>query len=94
MHWITALVVLSVFTFVASLILIPWLVVKLPPDYFAGKKRHASKLRRYHPAVYFLIRVLKNLLGIALIAAGLVMLLMPVLHYLTLTTTTWVMHRI
>jgi len=67
----------GVFTFIASLIMIPWLIVQMPEDYFVSRHRHSSKLRRLHPALYVLIRIGKNLLGLFLFFAGLIMFFLP-----------------
>lgn len=74
---LTWLIVISGITFLASLALIPWLVIRLPADYFVGKKRHTSQLHQHHPGIYVLIRSLKNVLGLALITAGVMMLVLP-----------------
>lgn len=76
-QWLTGLAVISAITFIASIIFIPWLVTRLPNDYFIDKKRHPSKLHTLHPSVYFLIRLLKNSLGVILILAGIIMLVLP-----------------
>jgi len=68
---------ISAMTFIASLIIIPWLIIQMPEDYFVSKQRHSSKLRRLHPVLYLLIRVGKNLLGLFLFFAGLIMFLLP-----------------
>lgn len=74
---LTWLVVISTLTFLASLVIIPWLIVRLPADYFVDKKRHTSQLHQHHPGIYVLIRSLKNLFGLVLIAAGVLMLFLP-----------------
>ncbi len=72
-----ALAGLSVFTFVGSLLVLPWLVAAMPEDYFVDARRHDNRLRRFHPVVYHGIRVLKNLLGWFLILGGILMLVLP-----------------
>ena len=74
---LTWLVVISSIAFLASLVLIPWLVIRIPADYFVDKKRHTSQLHQHHPGIYVLIRSLKNLLGLVLIASGVMMLVLP-----------------
>lgn len=74
MTWLFAI---SILTFLGSLILIPWLIIRLPHNYFRESRRHRSKLHEYHPLAYFLIVISKNLFGIVLILAGVVMLLLP-----------------
>jgi hypothetical protein len=68
---------ISLLTFVGSLLALPVLVSRIPRDYFAGETRHLSKTHPFHPVVYGLLIVLKNLLGVALIAAGIAMLVLP-----------------
>jgi len=67
----------SAFTFVASIVAVPWLVVRIPSDYFApGSTRRVPWADR-HPAVRFALAIGKNLLGCVFVAAGLVMLVLP-----------------
>lgn len=68
---------ISVLTFVGSLILIPWLIIRLPESYFSEKHRRAAVLKYRHPLVYWLIRISKNLLALVLIVAGIAMLVLP-----------------
>src|SRR6187401_1553135 len=59
--------VLSITMFVGSLAAIPWLVRRLPPDYFV----------RPPPKHSFQMKIARNVGGVALIVAGVVMLLLP-----------------
>ena len=74
---LTLLAIFSVVIFLGSLIVIPWVIGRMPEDYFLEKKRHVAKLRQYHPLVYFLIRLIKNLAAVVLIIAGFIMLFTP-----------------
>jgi hypothetical protein len=67
----------SIITFIASLIIIPWLVIQMPEDYFVSNHRRSSNIRRLHPALYLFIRIGKNLLGLFLFFAGLIMFVLP-----------------
>ena len=71
------LVGLSFATFVASLLILPFLVSRLPVDYFSDPRRHRNRLRQEHPLVYFMLRGFKNLLGWALLLSGILMLVLP-----------------
>jgi hypothetical protein len=63
---------------------VAWVAVNLPKDYFTTKKRrHTGWLKKY-PAMQPVIRVAKNLLGIVLVLAGIVMLVVPGQGLLTL----------
>ncbi|BCO08334.1 hypothetical protein GF1_07100 [Desulfolithobacter dissulfuricans] len=68
---------LSVATFVVSLVLIPWLIARLPEDYFIWHRRKVEERRQHHPALTILLLFVKNCLGLALLAAGLTMLVLP-----------------
>jgi hypothetical protein len=70
--WITAL---SASMFVGTLILIPFLVVRIPEDYFV--RRPVRDWPSRHPLVHLLLVVLKNLLGATLLLLGLVLLILP-----------------
>ncbi len=76
-QWGYALAGLSLLTLIGSAIVIPWLITKIPEDYFCDEKRHESRLHAYHPAVYFTILVVKNLFGLFFFLVGLAMLVLP-----------------
>ncbi|MHB9097247.1 MAG: PGPGW domain-containing protein [Syntrophales bacterium] len=67
----------SVVTFIATLIVGPWLIVRIPPDYFAHGRRHRKHWASRHPIVRGVLLSGKNLLGYILIAAGIAMLVLP-----------------
>ncbi|MBC8316702.1 MAG: hypothetical protein H8E41_02280 [Desulfobulbaceae bacterium] len=67
----------SVFTFVVSLIAIPWIITRLPSDFFITPKTIWNGARRHHPALFLLLLLLKNSIGLLLFIAGIVMLVLP-----------------
>lgn len=71
------LALLSGLTFVGSLVVIPWLVVRIPSDYFVLEKRRPGFWVQWHPLLRFALVALKNMLGLILILAGLAMLVLP-----------------
>ena len=71
------LFILSLFTLVLSLVLVPWLVARLPVDYFVEKKRKKSVLKETHPLVRIILLIGKNLLGGILFISGILMLVFP-----------------
>lgn len=90
-HWIeahpgmiSALALLSAVSFFGSLLTLPWLVARLPVDYFDDARRHAPAAHRRHPLIHALIITVKNLLGWLLVLAGLLMLVLPGQGMLTL----------
>jgi hypothetical protein len=68
---------LSLFTFLVSLLLVPFLAVRIPQDYFAHQERPATLWRFRHPLVRFLFLAVKNLAGVFLVLIGLAMLVLP-----------------
>ncbi len=70
------LFVLSIATFVGSLILIPWILVRLPSHYF-DERHPRTWLKDHHRIVRQAGFILKNFLGAAFIIAGIAMLVLP-----------------
>lgn len=66
---------ISLFVFLFSLLSIKWLVSLIPEDYFINKKD--SKIKNNNLIVWYLILILKNLVGYSLILGGIVMLVLP-----------------
>ncbi len=71
--WLT---VFSIVTFLASLVLVPWFVVRMPVDYFADptQRKMRSPERRAEGIAF---RIGKNVLGYLFILAGILMLVLP-----------------
>ena len=78
-----ALVGLSVLAFVGTLIAVPWMVVRIPSDYFARRAGNGRPPHR-HPIVHVLVVIGKNLVGYAFIVLGILMLVLPGQGILTL----------
>lgn len=74
LQWLGAL---SLVMFVATLIVFPLVIIYLPREYFVRHERDPAYETRRHPVVWFVLTVLKNILGAVLILAGLAMLLLP-----------------
>ena len=81
---LVALGLLSIATFVISLVALPWLVAKIPADYFAHARRVPTPWKRAHPAIRIFFILLKNFLGWILVAGGVLMLFLPGQGILTL----------
>ena len=69
--WLTAA---SAAAFIGTLILVPLLLIRMPPDYFARGQDH--RVRR-HPFFHWSLIIGKNLLGGVLLLAGTAMLFLP-----------------
>jgi hypothetical protein len=68
--------IVSFFTFMISILLIPWLISLLPPDYFIRGKR-PPPLASLSPIIALLLTLLRNIFGIVLLLAGIAMLFLP-----------------
>jgi hypothetical protein len=67
----------SLVTFVGSLIAVPWLIGRMPPDYFLTHWQKVEARHRRHPALAMAIVLLRNGLGFCLLVAGIAMLVLP-----------------
>ena len=67
----------SAVTFVGSLAVVPFLAVRIPADYFSATRRGRTPWGLWHPALRLAVMAAKNLLGLVLVAAGVVMLFLP-----------------
>lgn len=68
---------LSVATFLISLLLIPFLISRASVEYFLIHATIVEQRHRRHPALAFLIRIIRNSLGYVLCLAGFMMLFLP-----------------
>ena len=68
---------LSLLVFVASLVILPIVIVRLPQDYFVKDRREPTRRLRKHPVLWGGLLVVKNVLGVVLILAGVAMLVLP-----------------
>lgn len=75
----------SLVSVIGSLILIPLLVIRIPEDYFAEKKRHRwEPWAHEHPLIRWSLLIAKNILGYIFIVLGIAMLVLPGQGILTL----------
>ena len=72
--WLSAF---SAVTFVGSLLLIPFLCVRMGEDYFMPHRDHQVTLAGKHPMLRWTGLVLKNVLGVLVFAAGIAMIFLP-----------------
>ena len=80
--WLQWLAGISLGTFLLGALLMPWLLARLPVDHLRGAPR---ELVRTH----WLLRALKNALGLVLLVAGLVLLYLPGQGVLTMLAGLW-----
>ncbi|MEW6445300.1 MAG: PGPGW domain-containing protein [Pseudomonadota bacterium] len=69
--------VFSVLSFFATLAALPWLVTRIPSDYFLPPKRRKSHFALEHPMLRWDILILRNLVGFVIFLLGLVMIATP-----------------
>lgn len=67
----------SLLMLVVTIVAMPIIVMKLPEDYFVSDERKPASKSRQHPFFWWIASLLKNIVGLVLIAAGIVMLVLP-----------------
>lgn len=71
------LAVSSVVVFFGTLMLIPWVIVKIPADFFAREMGRRSALRERHPILISLVTIIRNIIAALLICVGILLLVLP-----------------
>lgn len=69
--------VTSLLMVIASLIAVPWLVVRMPHDFLVREPPMRTEWGHHHPVIRLLLKALKNLLAYVLVAIGIVLLVLP-----------------
>ncbi len=84
LHWIDSnqtlagwLLAVSVVLFIGGLLLMPILLARMPPDHFLRAEPHAWNWSGRYPALRLVVLVVKNLVGLVLLVAGLAMFVLP-----------------
>nr|AAQ62370.1 hypothetical protein [uncultured marine gamma proteobacterium EBAC31A08] len=70
--WLSSI---SLFIFLFSLVSMRWLAGLIPSDYFI--KKDVSKFKTNNPLLWYLVLLIKNILGYSLIIGGIMMLVLP-----------------
>ena len=73
--WV-GLIVFSVIAFVGTLIAIPAILIRLPPDYFQNH-HHKPWFANHHPVIRTVGLLAKNIIGVIFLLAGIAMLVLP-----------------
>jgi archaellum biogenesis protein FlaJ (TadC family) len=71
------LVAVSLGLFLLTPLAVGWLVIRLPKDYIVTKRRQPLATWEQHPVLRMLLLIVKNLLGVILLLAGVIMLFTP-----------------
>jgi len=82
----------SLLTIAIGIFLGPWLVLRLPADYFTYRRRQAMRTTRSHPLVHLLLTTAKNLVGAVLVVAGVCLFFLPGQGIITLVAGLIVMN--
>lgn len=67
----------SIITFIATLIAVPMLAIRIPSDYFAHRRRHGIPWASHRPVVRWVLLTAKNVLGYVFVMVGIAMLVLP-----------------
>lgn len=73
-EWLGAV---SLIVFIASLLVVPWLIGRLPADYFIRHRAMVQARGRRHPVLLGIAVVLRNAFGGFFLLAGIAMLVLP-----------------
>jgi hypothetical protein len=72
--WLSAA---SAVMFVGTLLAVPWLVIRIPVDYFLRQRHYADRWKPRHPLLRALFLAAKDVFGLMLLVAGIIMLFTP-----------------
>ena len=74
LQWLGAL---SVVTFFGSLLIVPWLILRMSSEYFIKHRLKVIERHQRHPVLAVIVFFLRNTIGAVLLFAGTAMLLLP-----------------
>jgi hypothetical protein len=67
----------SIITFIATLIVVPVLVARIPHDYFLIARHERPPLACQNPMARWMLKIGRNVLGLVFVVAGILMLALP-----------------
>ena len=82
----------SLASLIIGILTLPFLVTRIPADYFSYEHRRRVMLRRGNPIGRFLLFSIKNAVGAVLAVAGVLMLVLPGQGLLTLAAGLMIMN--
>jgi hypothetical protein len=74
---VVAVLAASLVMLVGTSLLVPIVVARLPDDFFLSNRPQQRTASRRHWAVHLLLVVLRNLIGLPMVVAGVIMLVTP-----------------
>jgi len=77
LHLLPMIGLVSALIFVISLLSLPWLVARIPEDYFSSTEHRPPSWKKLHPLIRMILVVCKNIVGCVLLLGGFVMLFVP-----------------
>jgi len=69
--------IISVVSFLIGIIAVPWLLARIPHDYFLTHREYLSSWKTRRPILRIVVLVIRNLIGVVLALLGVVMLVTP-----------------
>ena len=79
-------VFISLILFIGTLVVVPYLITRIPDDYFNHDQRETTHFADHYPVIRLLLLLVKNLVGYILVLLGIVMLVLPGQGILTIIT--------
>jgi archaellum biogenesis protein FlaJ (TadC family) len=71
------LLLISAITFTLTLVIVPFILIRIPADYFSHDKKFRSPWSKGHPLIQIPLFIIKNTLGLILIITGIILLALP-----------------
>ena len=71
------LAIVSGVFFLVSLLLIPWLIIRIPPDYFSEPGRYRSAFFGNNPLAVIALKMIRNTIAVFFVALGILLLVLP-----------------
>ena len=68
---------LSILILIFSIMGLGWFISQIPADYFIHEKRQADNWNKYSSETRVVIIIVKNVVGIAMLISGLLLLILP-----------------
>jgi hypothetical protein len=87
--WGYLIALASFLMFVGTILILPFVLIQIPPDYFLPG--HERRLARRHPVIRALVVVARNILGFVLLLIGFAMLFLPGQGLLTMAVAFFVL---
>lgn len=83
---------ISLALLIVSIAIIPWIVIKIPEDYFHQHFRVRVSKKSDHPLIAQLLTGLKNVVGFIFVVLGILMLILPGQGILTILMGVFLMN--